>query len=214
MDVLDLFSGLEGWSKAYEDRGHKVTTFDINPKFNPDRIGDILDVENIDQLGSFDVVLASPPCETFSLSAGFMHYWKINKKEGTAYPNSAKAEKALKIASHTFRLLEQYNPTFYVIENPRGYMRKVFGKPKAEITQCQYGRKWQKATDLWGKLPPSFMAKKCKNGSTCHIASGHPAGEFSKASLRKKLTTPADRAEIPYGLSLAMCKAMEKDLGG
>lgn len=36
MRVLDLFSGLGGWSAAFRDRGHEVITLDIEPKFKPD----------------------------------------------------------------------------------------------------------------------------------------------------------------------------------
>ena len=42
MKVLDLFSGLGGFSQAFKDRGHKVTTLDNNPEFNPDICIDIM----------------------------------------------------------------------------------------------------------------------------------------------------------------------------
>lgn len=45
MKVLDLFSGLGGWSAAFKDRGHNVLTVDIEPKFNPDYCMNIMDVE-------------------------------------------------------------------------------------------------------------------------------------------------------------------------
>ena len=35
MNVLDLFCGLKGWSKAFKYRGHTVVTVDIERKFNP-----------------------------------------------------------------------------------------------------------------------------------------------------------------------------------
>lgn len=35
MKVLDLFSGLGGWSAAFKDRGHTVFTVDVHPDFKP-----------------------------------------------------------------------------------------------------------------------------------------------------------------------------------
>ena len=57
MNVLDLFSGLGGWSAAFKDRGHAVTTLDIEPKFKPDIVKDILEIKSIAEIGKFDLYL-------------------------------------------------------------------------------------------------------------------------------------------------------------
>jgi len=44
MRVLDLFSGLGGWSQAFKDRGHEVVTVDIAPKFAPIICKDIMEL--------------------------------------------------------------------------------------------------------------------------------------------------------------------------
>jgi hypothetical protein len=138
--------------------------------------------------------------------------------------------KAKQIAEHTFNLLENSNAKFYVIENPRGFMRHVIRKPNAEINWCQYTTEVEKlelsngfhdkrkscyfkATDLWGKLPPSFIARKCHPGNPDHAyAGGHDAFHFATHGIRKDIMDAAKRALLPYQLSLEFCLACERDL--
>ena len=223
MNVLDLFSGLGGWSAAFKDRGHSVTTLDIDPKFKPDIVKDILELKSIAEIGEFDIILASPPCTAFSVAAFPQHYWK---KEGEKYyPASPNAELGKRIATHTFNLVESSAAAFYIIENPRGLMRKVIRMPNATITYCQYGADIMKPTDLWGKLPPSFQIKSCKNRGKCHQAAprgaktglqGIDANAFKHNKFGYLVSGGGGnskyRSLIPYGLSLAMCEAAERDL--
>lgn len=80
MKVLDLCSGKGGFSQAFEERGHPVTTLDINERFDPDILADMLDLTSDDLLqieedfGPFDVVVASPPCTTTS-NGSFRWHW-------------------------------------------------------------------------------------------------------------------------------------------
>ena len=228
MKVLDLFSGLCAWSAAFKDRGHQITTLDIEPKFTPDIVKDILEVKSIAELGEFDIILASPPCEAFSIAAVWLHHWK--KVNGKYEPNDERAILAKSIAQHTFDLLENSKAKFYVIENPRGFMRHVIRKPDAEINWCRYVTEAEKkelskgfhdkrksayfkATDLWGRLPPSFQALRCKPGNPDHAyAGGHDSFHFATHGIRKDFGDASKRALIPYGLSLAMCEAAERDL--
>ena len=223
MRVLDLFSGLGGWSAAFKDRGHEITTLDFEPKFHPDIVADILTINSIAELGEFDIILASPPCTAFSVAAFPQHYWKKNKDIYS--PASEQALLGKKIAEHTFNLLEGSTAKFYVIENPRGLMRKVIKMPTATITYCQYGANVMKPTDLWGKIPSSFQFKSCKNRDKCHQAAPRGAktgtqGIDEKAFKHNKFGylvkggggNAKYRAMIPYGLSLSMCQAAEREL--
>lgn len=212
MRVLDLFSGLGGFSKAFKDHGHEVVTVDIEPSFNCDITKDVFDLKAED-LGYFDVILASPPCNNFSvLTIG--RNWKHGR------PRNEKTLKSLELVKHTIKLIEEMKPKFWILENPVGMLRKqnfMNNYNRRTITQCQYGRKERKATDLWGSLPKTFIIKKCNPGSLCHtnVRRGEHKGiqgtTFNGKSVgfyeAQKL-----RALIPYGLSLAICEACEREL--
>lgn len=78
MHILDAYAGHQdadghhGFSKAFAERGHKVTSTDIGQQFGCDITGDITDPDvwaEIIRRGPYDGVLAGPPCEGFSMAA-------------------------------------------------------------------------------------------------------------------------------------------------
>ena len=214
MRVLDLFSGLGGWSAAFVERGHEVVTVDMEERFKPTFVRDMNDVEDLKEFGTFDVILASPPCNCFSIAAVYRH-WDKN----TGLPKDIKTYDAVKLTIHTIQLIELANPKFYIIENPRGMMRKVLGTPALTTTFAAWQSEKErietikafhdkrkpalKPTDLWGRLPPSF-----KNQQPTEWASAPRGSSLGTQGLKDS----AMRAKIPYGLSLAMCEAAERDL--
>lgn len=229
MKVLDLFSGLGGWGAAFKDRGHHVTTLDLDPRFGADIQADIL---NVNGLGRFDVILASPPCETFSVMT-IGRYWTGGK--GVYEPKNDRARHGLAIMHKTFDLIDKARPSFYVIENPRGVMRKVAPRPPTATTwYCRWGMSCAKPTDLWTNIGGPWP--QCRNGAPDHERSprGADAGtqrrgfgstfvrDESAARIRARFGLPrsrggsnhdmdrsAVRALIPYRLSLAVCLAAE-----
>lgn len=73
MKVLDLFCGLKGWSDPFAELGHQVVTSDIEERFGPTIVSDIMDLTAQQVLDAFgghppDIILASPPCEKFSVA--------------------------------------------------------------------------------------------------------------------------------------------------
>jgi len=86
---LDLFSGLGGFSAAFRDSGRwDVTTVEIEEKFDPDVVADVMDLRPSDLLGilgeyDYLVIVASPPCTVFS-PAGNHDLWDMDAKEPTA----------------------------------------------------------------------------------------------------------------------------------
>jgi site-specific DNA-cytosine methylase len=211
MRVLDLFCGLKGWSEAFEKNGHEVITVDFLPKFKPTICADIFDLTALDfeKFGRFDVILASPPCNCFSVASLYRH-WDNGR------PKDQATIKAIELVRHTLDIIHDLNPSFWVLENPRGMLRKVIGMPNYQISQCQYGRSVMKPTDLWGVLPSSFIAKKCKPGSPCHEKASRSAKAGTQAinnSFSNLGSRGAElRAKIPYGLSEAVCLACEIEL--
>lgn len=207
MKVLDLYKGFGGWSQAFKDREHEVVTVDINPKFNPDICKDIftLTTHDLETYGKFDVILASPPCEHFSV-ASISKNWTGGIR--VYEPKTEETCKAIALVKHTLQLIEQLNPRFWVLENPMGVLRKLPFMAKYHhrlVTYCQYGEHIMKPTDLWGKFPLTFAAKSCKNGASCHDRAPREAKTGTQG-----LKDSASRAKIPYGLSLAICIACEK----
>ncbi len=86
--------------------------------------------------------------------------------------------------------------TYWILENPRGCLRYFIGKPTVTIKYSDYGYWCQKPTDLW-------------------LSDGFPF--FYSVSKRKKTISfdrngKKNRATVPYGLSLAICKALELEL--
>jgi len=201
MRVLDLFSGLGGFSKPFADRGHEVTTLDMNPSFWPDIKANLMRLAVDDpRVQGFDVILASPPCETFSV-ARIAKNWV-----SPGVPRSDAARSAIELVRHTLAMIDRAAPRFWVMENPNGMLKTVIGPPIAVITLCQYGAKWQKPTCLWGRFPPGAIRPRCSPGASCHEAAPRGSGSGVQG-----VRDPAERARMPYGLGEALCITMEAD---
>lgn len=222
--VLDLFSGLEGWAAVFRERGHDVVTLDFDPKFGADHVADIFSISDLSQLersGPFDVILASPPCEAFSTGSIGRH-WTGGAR---AYvPKSTKARVALDIVEHTFRLIDDYVAgwpgTLYVIENPRGVMRKITPRPPTSTTwYCQWGETRAKPTDLWTNVtlyPPGEWPS-CRNGAPDHDAQSRYYAKrkaLGQTGGTQGLASPELRALIPRALATAIAEYAERTAGG
>jgi site-specific DNA-cytosine methylase len=196
MKVLDLFSGLGGWSQAFKDRQHSVVTYDLNKRFHPDVCVDIMELTTLPEC---DVILASPPCEKFSV-ASIGRYWSNGI--------SPEAKEALRLVEHTLSLIYWARPKFWFLENPTGMLRTIIGNPPVQVYFAQYGENRLKPTDIWGRHPKGFKEMQVVDRSLL---------DYEKAPRGSKLGTQglknsAERAKIPYQLSLEVCKLCEKNL--
>jgi hypothetical protein len=211
LSVLDLFSGLGGWSQAFRERGHSVVTVDYEERFDPDVLANVLDLsDDLNWLlnwsggGKFDIILASPPCEKFSVMA-FGANWLPGyepKHDGTRL--------AMELVRKTVRIIGETKPSFWVVENPMGMLRKLDLLPyeRTSVTYCAYGARVRKETDLWGGFPPSLsLEPTCRNGDPCHV----PAPRGSRTGTQGPESS-AERAKVPHDLALAVCLAAERDL--
>jgi C-5 cytosine-specific DNA methylase len=209
LKVLDLFCGLKGWSAPFAERGHEVVSVDIEGRFDPTICEDVLEL-GPRAFGSFDVILASPPCEAFSV-ASIGHHWTGGMR---AYePRTDHARMSLALVHHTAALIEAIRPAVAVIENPRGMLRKLGVLDRYErvtVTFCQYGETRMKPTDLWGApFPASWEPRPmCRNGATCHEAAPRGAKTGTQG-----IAGAAGRAEIPRDLAESICLAIEADIG-
>lgn len=199
--ILDLFSGGQTVSTIFRSLGFSITTVDAFCK--SDIQMNILDkriLSILKQKGPFDFIWASPPCECFSVASIGTHWEKGIAK-------SEKAIEALLILNATLNIIKELNPYYWLIENPRGMMRKTKQLryiPRITVTYCQYGDDRMKPTDLFGYAPSNWKPKTpCQNNDTCHIAT--PAGSNLGTQGRK---TYLDRSAVPKSLILEIGKAL------
>lgn len=168
MKVLELFSGTGSFSKVAKARGHEVFTVELDYRFSPDMIKDIMHLEAKDILEKFgrpDVIWASPPCTTFSV-ASIYRYWENGK------PKNEKTLHGIALVKKTIQLIEELQPKFWFIENPRGMLRKqdfMRGFKRNTVTYCKYGLEWQKATDIWTNCESWKPIEMCKPNAPCHV---------------------------------------------
>lgn len=163
MKIVDLFAGLEGWSGSARSV-HQVVSTDVDPRFGSDITADVLEPDLGERLVRFlggkpDLVLASPPCEAFSvLRIG--PNWTKPDDVPPHQPKTDEARFALRLVERTRELIAELDPTFFVIENPRAKLRKlpvVADLERRTVTYCRLGEPFMKPTDLWGGFPPSLV---------------------------------------------------------
>lgn len=203
---LDLFSGLGGFSQAFEESDRwEVYTVEIEEQFNPDLCADVFGLRPADLLelvGEHDrlVVLASPPCTVFS-PAGNHELWDADERE----PAAPRSREHVALVHHTVGLIHSLSPDFWYLENPTGRMQWVLGRPTGQVTYCQYGRDYRKSTDLWGHHAP-MNYHSCPTGADCHEPNTEDDGTSAVASMSRD---HAERSMVPNDLSEAIREAVE-----
>jgi hypothetical protein len=206
-----LFAGLEGWSKPFRERGHQVTSIDIDARFSVDVHADLLTWDYA-SLPSPDIILASPPCEAFSVM-NIGRNWTSPTDTPPDAPKTEKAKLAMMLVERTLEIIAVARPSFFVIENPRAKLRKMPIMSRLErrtVTYCQLGHTTMKPTDLWGGFPPSLaLPPPCKQGDSCHVAA--PRGSKTVGSVQGTKGA-AERGKIPYAPAMLVCEAAERDL--
>jgi hypothetical protein len=204
MLVFDFFAGTKSSTKAFEDAGHTVISFDNDPQFDVTVQADVfmlLAGPLIERFGQPDFVWASPPCTAFSV-ASIGHHWNADHT-----PKTQAAVKSMELVAHTRALLEGLRPRLgFVIENPRGKLRKLpmlDGLPRHTVTYCAYGDDRMKPTDLWTTIAGWTPRPMCKNGDLCHESA--PRGAKTGTQGRSGAVA---RSMVPYALGSEILDAL------
>lgn len=143
--ILDLCGGTGAWSRPYKEAGYDVRVITL-PEY------DVTDV-SFHKIGVFfgreygkaefikclDVygILSAPPCTMFSLAR-------------TTAKTPRDLDSAMEIVKACMEIIWSFRPKFWVMENPRGLLRKFMGKPAFSFDASEFGEKYNKHTDLWG----------------------------------------------------------------
>ena len=171
MLIFDFFAGTGSSTRAFDEAGDKVISFDNDSRFDVTETVDVASLsaaDLIERYGRPDFVWASPPCTAFSV-ASMGYHWAPGRE-----PKTYVAVKSMELVGYTRQLLEALNPRLgFVIENPRGMLRKLdvlAGLPRHTVTYCQYGDDRMKPTDLWTTVEGWLPRRPCHNGDGCHVS--------------------------------------------
>lgn len=210
MKVLELFAGTRSIGKAFEASGHEVYSVEWDEKhadinWHAD-IGTITAADILERFGQPDVIWASPDCTSYSIAAISHH--RTREPDGNLAPKSDYAKFCDQVNENVLRLINELQPKYWFIENPRGGMRKMrfmAELPRYTVTYCQYGDTRMKPTDLWTNHPAPNFKPVCKNGAHCHVAA--PRGSRTGT---QGLKGSVERSKIPAELCEHIVTICEK----
>jgi site-specific DNA-cytosine methylase len=217
MKVLELFAGSRSIGKVAESLGYEVFSSDLNDFEGIDYAVDILNFDITKIPFTPDIIWASPPCTTYSVSA--IYYHRPHNKEMSDF-----AKKSDLIVKKTIQIIRELKPKFWYIENPRGMLRKqtfMEGLPRTTIWYCKYGENRAKPTDIWSNNirnlinPDGWQPRpECFNGNDkCHhdkqprgYSAKKASGALGKGTQGMK--NNYERSKIPKELCLEILKSI------
>ena len=208
MKVLELFAGSCSFSKVAKQRGHEVFTSDWTEFEGIDYATDIMQFD-INQLPfKPDVIWASPPCTTFSIASCGTH-WTPDRQ-----PKTKACEEGIEYVKKTMSLIRELNPKYFMVENPRGILRKldlIDSSLLNTIWYCTYGDERAKPTDIWTNLKEWKARPICWNGNKdCHHA---PAPRGSKTGTQGR-GNAYERSKVPEQLCNEILQTIEEYTNG
>lgn len=188
MNVLELFCGTKSIGKVCEDFGFNVISVDIDKKFKPTHLCDIMDFDykQYDK-NYFGIVWSSCPCTEYSKA----------KTRGIRDIDGAN-----KLVLRTLEIIKYFNCYYWFIENPQTSLLKnqtfMENIPYYDCDYCMYGKSYRKRTRIWTnkKLNLKLCNKNCGsfiNGK--HIGScGNGRSKYTDKTytLEEKYSIPPD----------------------
>jgi|TARA_R110001592_G_scaffold66077_7_gene202771 hypothetical protein len=184
LKLLDLFTGTGSVANVAESLGYEVTTLDINEMCNPTVCANVLDFDyTIWKPGDFQVVWASPPCETFSC-ARKCNIGRVVKGEMMT------AERLLRdtenvgvpVLRRTQEIINYLQPRAWFIENPgTGLMKNYIAEKPVMFDYCRFGFDYRKRTAIWSNQPlKSLLCDK-----TCLVNGRHPKTAIGTSKVQQ-----------------------------
>jgi len=191
MKVLDLCSGLGGFSEAFVAAGHEVLRIENNPL--------LVDVAHTKIMCIFefrdwledngghncglgiDIILFSPPCLEFSLAFDAPRAVWARENAGIPY------EPSMDLLECGMEIIELLKPRYWIIENVRGaspYFSQLLGRAR-QINEAYF---------FWGNFP-SFVP-----------------GKFPSKAEKDERWNPLRanvRGKVPIEISKALLKAIQ-----
>ncbi|MCW3978088.1 MAG: DNA cytosine methyltransferase [Candidatus Bathyarchaeota archaeon] len=136
--VLDLFSGLGGFSEAFVRAGDEVLRVENNPLLSEVPHTTMQDVQEMrarlalyhaqgEPIREYDILLAAPPCREFSLA--------YSAPRSVAQRNGEEFEPSMDLLEATLDIIRITKPRYWVIENVVGSIKyfKEFGLEPRQI---------------------------------------------------------------------------------
>jgi len=162
MKILDLFSGTGSVSKVAKELGYDVVSLDISNQYHQPSIQVNVLVWNYSSfpVGYFDIIWASPPCNTFS---------RINRLKYSREQQDERINRlGLPLLRRTEEIIDYFQPRRWVIENPQGRMQDYIKNKKLFVVDyCQYENfGYRKRTNIWTNHPhfePLICRKNCSS---------------------------------------------------
>ncbi len=208
MRVLELFSGTRSVGKCCDALGYECISLDIDDR--ADIVCDIMiwDYKTYPK-DHFDIVWASPPCESFSrLQRSSLG--KIKKKDGKikTYDDIENNMKKYgdPIVLKTIEIIQYFSPELWFLENPqsgflkdRKYMKDFLFYDVDYCLFCDWG--YRKRTRIWTNKK-DYCNRMCgvKHGALCgnrvgqrHVVTiGKEIGDRPYLTLDEKHRVPPD----------------------
>ena len=161
MNILELFSGTHSIGKVFA--GENIISVDLDPKFNPTHLVDILTFDYKQYpSGYFNYIHASPPCILYSQSQ--VAWYNRNKRHNitgemvlwTKELHQECITESDKLVLKVLEILEYFKPKYWTIENPyhhnwccihkRPFMKD---KPYTLVDYCMYEYPIKKPTIIF-----------------------------------------------------------------
>lgn len=180
---------------AFEQRGHDAVSCDLLPTETQGNHyqGDVRDILT----DEWDLMVAHPPC-TYLSSAGNAHL----KQRGRAELREAAVGFVMMLAAADIPRI--------CIENPVGYLNRVWRKPDQIIQPYFFGESAMKTTCLWlknlPKLRPTQMLEKPqplyyrKDGKAIHYTEGMRGGKDRAKERARTFKGIADAMAEQWGV--------------